>query len=359
MVIRTYCDNVFTVEPFGLDSSRIPFYEHSQREDFLKRAHNNVWLLNEEEVTFDLSGIGTGAMDGLQQAVLNGYQPLHKLAIKVTAYDTNNVLVKCGSNLKSLERTLGKAKVHLVFLTVTGKYPEITDYGVPYANDLLDIFCAYMQNLQDICELCHKHHVLVSIDKVSFVEVACFFDSYVGAHDRFTDILRYADFFGDTNNPTSEVARPIPSIEWEVELEHMRQVDYLAAKLYKCHIPFHRPVDYASIMIDACRVFYELPRWQFPALTLVCELYLKGGIRACEFGYVLNGFGRESSIDQFFDDNDFVRLCLPHQVYTYSHINLIAAVLEEVFERRSEIKRGCSIVSETNLLRQDCWFKRW
>ncbi|MEI2709620.1 MAG: hypothetical protein V9E96_11490 [Chitinophagaceae bacterium] len=47
---------------------------------------------------------------------------------------------------------------------------------------------------------------------------------------------------------------------------------------------------------------------------------------------------------------ELVRMAIPRRVYTQSHIDYVAEVVIEVFEKRNELK-GVKIIEEANLLR--------
>ena len=56
---------------------------------------------------------------------------------------------------------------------------------------------------------------------------------------------------------------------------------------------------------------------------------------------------------------DLLRLCIARRVYTDNHMNVIAAALKNVYDRRNEIKRGLEITWEAELMRHfTCQFKR-
>ena len=86
-----------------------------------------------------------------------------------------------------------------------------------------------------------------------------------------------------------------------------------------------------------------------PGQALVGALYVEGGIRGVEIGSLM--FGK-------YDDNgklipaqmELVRLAIPRRVYTQSHIDYVAEVIIEVFNKRNEIK-GLEITEEAPLLR--------
>lgn len=128
------------------------------------------------------------------------------------------------------------------------------------------------------------------------------------------------------------------------------QVKYLADKLDEYGIAYQRPAGGHAIFVDADKVLVQVPKEEFPAQTLTCELYLEAGIRACEIGYLLadrDPITRENR----FNGMDFVRLCIPRRVYTDNHMNVIAAALKNVYDRRESIKRGVKITWEAEIMR--------
>ena len=48
---------------------------------------------------------------------------------------------------------------------------------------------------------------------------------------------------------------------------------------------------------------------------------------------------------------DFVRLCIPRRVYTNNHMDVIAAALKNVYDRREQITHGLKITKEAPLMR--------
>ena len=130
----------------------------------------------------------------------------------------------------------------------------------------------------------------------------------------------------------------------------IRQVQYLAAKLDEYGIPYQRPVGGHAIFVDADKILTNVPKEEFPAQTLTCELYLEAGIRGCEIGYILADRDPVTRENRF-GGLDFVRLCVPRRVYTNNHMDVIAAALKNVYDRRDEITRGVKITWEAELMR--------
>ena len=138
--------------------------------------------------------------------------------------------------------------------------------------------------------------------------------------------------------------------ELETIETRIRQVQYLAAKLDEYGIPYQRPVGGHAIFVDADRVLDHIPKEEFPAQTLAIELYLEAGVRGCEIGYILADRDPVTRENRF-GGLDLLRLCIARRVYTNNHMDVIAAALKNVYDRRHEITRGVKIVWETELMR--------
>ena len=352
-------------------------------------------------------------------------------AIDVTvreAYDTQlEVPFKGNVDLEKLEKLLkeNQGNVPFMVLTVTNN----TVGGQPVS----------MQNIRETCELCHKYGVPVNVDSARFIENAYFIKTREKGYENKTlreickEMFSYADsmtmsakkdglvnmggFIATNKQEWYEGAKMfcIPfegfltyggmngrdmdalavglkeNIEFEMVETRIKQVHYLAAKLDEYGIPYQRPAGGHAIFVDADKVLTNIPKEEFPAQTLTCELYLDGGhaifvdadkvltnipkeefpaqtltcelyleagIRACEIGYVLADRDPVTRENRF-GGNDFVRLCIPRRVYTNNHMDVIAAALKNVYDRRDTIKRGLEITWEAELMRHfTCQFKR-
>jgi tryptophanase len=130
----------------------------------------------------------------------------------------------------------------------------------------------------------------------------------------------------------------------------IKQVEYLAKKLDEYGIPYQRPAGGHAIFVDAPKVLTQVPKEEFPAQTLTVELYLEAGIRGCEIGYLLADRDPVTRENRF-GGLDLLRLAIPRRVYTNNHIDVVAAALKNVFDRRETITRGVKIVWEAELMR--------
>lgn len=133
--------------------------------------------------------------------------------------------------------------------------------------------------------------------------------------------------------------------EFDMLETRIRQVQYLASKLDEYGIPYQRPVGGHAIFLDADKILTEVPKEEFPAQMLTVELYREAGIRGCEIGYILADRDPVTRENRF-GGLDFLRLCIARRVYTNNHMDVIAAAIKNVYDRRHEVKRGLKIVWE-------------
>ena len=138
--------------------------------------------------------------------------------------------------------------------------------------------------------------------------------------------------------------------ELETIETRIKQVQYLAAKLDEYGIPYQRPVGGHALFVDADKVLSNIPKEEFTAQTLAIELYLEAGVRGCEIGYILADRDPVTRENRF-GGLDLLRLCIARRSYTNNHMDVIAAALKNVYDRRHEITRGVKIVWETELMR--------
>ncbi len=132
---------------------------------------------------------------------------------------------------------------------------------------------------------------------------------------------------------------------------------YLGNKLHEMGIPIMRPVGGHAVYIDAREFYNHIPINQYPGQALVCNLYLKGGIRSVEIGSVM--FGKYDEKRELIPaEMDLVRLAIPRRVYTQSHIDYIVEIFEELLRNKSTAK-GIEIIKENQFLRHfTAHFKR-
>lgn len=311
-------------------------------------------------------------------------------AIDVTTDDAKDaqleVPFKGNVSLEKLEKVLKEnpGNVPFMVLTVTNN----TVGGQPVS----------MENIKATCALCHRYGVPVVMDSARFAENAYFIktrepgyadktikeivlemyadadaatmsckkdaivnmggfiatrkeDWYEGAKSFCIPYEGYLTYGGLNGRDLNAVAVGLDeNTEFDMLETRIHQVQYLAKKLDEYGIPYQRPVGGHGVFIDADKVLTHVPKKEFPAQTLTCELYLEAGIRGCEIGYMLADRDPVTHENRF-GGLDLLRLAIPRRVYTDNHMDVIAAALKNVYDRREQVTRGVAIEWEAPLMR--------
>ncbi|MDH3381677.1 MAG: tryptophanase [Flavobacteriaceae bacterium] len=130
----------------------------------------------------------------------------------------------------------------------------------------------------------------------------------------------------------------------------VEQVAFLGKKITSYGIPVQQPFGGHAIFVDATKFLPNIPREQYTAQTLAIELYIEGGIRGVEIGTILADRDPETRENRY-PELESVRLAIPRRTYTNNHMNYIAAVLKNVYDKRNEITSGYLIVDEAPIMR--------
>ena len=130
----------------------------------------------------------------------------------------------------------------------------------------------------------------------------------------------------------------------------IKQVEYLGRKLDEYGIPYQRPAGGHAIFVDAKQVLPNVPKEEFIAQTLGIELYLEAGIRGVEVGALLADRDPVTRENRY-PDLELLRLAIPRRTYTNNHMNVIAAALKNVYDRRESITKGYAITLEEPIMR--------
>lgn len=147
------------------------------------------------------------------------------------------------------------------------------------------------------------------------------------------------------------VAQGLEEVVDEHYLEYrIRSTEYLGEKMLNAGIPIIEPPGGHAIYIDAKRFIPQIPPNQYPGQSIVCELYLEGGIRSVEIGSVMFGKYHKATGELISPPMELVRMAIPRRVYTQSHIDYVAEVLIEVFKNKDKLK-GYKITYEAPMLR--------
>lgn len=129
----------------------------------------------------------------------------------------------------------------------------------------------------------------------------------------------------------------------------IRSIEYLTNKLIAAGVPVMQPAGGHAVYLVADEFLPHIPVDQYPGQALVGALYEHGGIRSVEIGSLM--FGKYDEQGKLIPAAlELVRLAIPRRVYTQSHIDYVAEVIIEVFNKRNSIK-GLTIIEEAPTLR--------
>jgi tyrosine phenol-lyase len=277
----------------------------------------------------------------------------------------------------------GKENIPLVMITVTNN----SGGGQPVS----------MQNIREVKELCSKYNIPVFLDACRFAENAYFIKKREkGYADKSVleiaqEMFSYADgatmsakkdglaniggflaindddlamkcrnllivtegfptYGGLAGRDLEAVAQGLEEVLDEHYLQYrIRSVEYLGEKLVDAGVPIIEPPGGHAIYIDAKRFLPGIPSEQFPGQSIVCELYIEGGIRGVEIGSVMFGKYDKNGI-LIPPPMELVRLAIPRRVYTQSHIDYVLEIILEVFRKRYSLK-GYKITYQAPMLR--------
>jgi tryptophanase len=130
----------------------------------------------------------------------------------------------------------------------------------------------------------------------------------------------------------------------------INQVTRLGEKMKEYGIPVLEPFGGHAVFIDAKKFLPDIIKEEFPAQTLALELYKEGGVRGVEIGALMADRDPVTRENRY-PDLEMVRLALPRRVYTDNHMDYVAAITRNVFERRNNIKHGVKIIWEASIMR--------
>lgn len=255
-----------------------------------------------------------------------------------------------------------------------------------------------MKNIRETSELCHKYGVLLQIDGARFAENAYFIKTReAGYADKSIkeitrEMLSYADIMtmsskkdaivnmggfvafrdealwrkcqmfcvmnegfitygGMSGRDMNALAEGLnEGTEFDTLETRIKQVEFLASKFDEYGIPYQRPAGGHALFIDAPKVLTHVPKEELIAQTLAIELYLEAGIRGVEIGTLLadrDPVTRENRYPKL----ELLRLAIPRRTYTNNHMEVIAAAMKNVYDRREQVTRGFVITKELPVMR--------
>jgi tryptophanase len=128
----------------------------------------------------------------------------------------------------------------------------------------------------------------------------------------------------------------------------IRSIAYLGERLSAAGVAIIQPTGGHAVYLDAGEILPHIPPLQYPAWSLNNGLYQMGGVSGVEIGSVMFGLHPDGSEQPA--AMELVRLAFPRRVYTQSHVDYLAEVIQAVFEQRQSLP-GYRIVSAAPVLR--------
>jgi tryptophanase len=147
------------------------------------------------------------------------------------------------------------------------------------------------------------------------------------------------------------VARGLREVLDERYLEfRIGQVQALWERLASRDIPVLRPPGGHAVYLDAKSFLPHIPQPEFPSQTLTMALYMEGGVRGVEIGGAMFGRTDPATGESTWPDLELVRLAIPRRVYTNTHLEYVADVIERLYARRDGLT-GLRMVYAPQVLR--------
>lgn len=287
------------------------------------------------------------------------------------------------NKLEEFIKKVGRENIPLVMITVTNN----SGGGQPVS----------MKNIKDVRAVCDKYELPLFLDACRFAENAYFIKKREPGYEGISileisqEMFSYSDgatmsakkdalvniggflslnnddlamrcrnllivtegfptYGGLSGRDLEAVARGLEEVVDEHYLQYrIRSTEYLGEKITNAGVPIIEPPGGHAVYIDAKRFLPNIQPHEFPGQSIVCELYLEGGIRSVEIGSVM--FGKNDKQGNFIPPPmELVRLAIPRRVYTQSHIDYVAEVVIEVYNNRDKLK-GYKITEEAPMLR--------
>ena len=157
----------------------------------------------------------------------------------------------------------------------------------------------------------------------------------------------YGGMSGRDLEAVAQGLREVVHVDY-LEYRHA-SIRFVVDRLVKLGIPVVRPAGGHAVFLDALRFLPHLTWREFPGQALAIELFIEGGVRSCEIGSLMMG-RRDEAGHELPAAHELLRLAIPRRTYTESHMDYVLAIVEQVWERRSEI-RGVEIESAPDVLR--------
>jgi len=168
---------------------------------------------------------------------------------------------------------------------------------------------------------------------------------------RLVVIEGFPTYGGLAGRDLEAVARGLREVLDESYLRfRVNQVESFGALLTAAGIPIMRPTGGHAVYIDAQQLLPHIPQTEFPAQALSVALYREGGVRGVEIGSVMFGKEHPETGELIPAPMELVRLAVPRRVFTNSHLEYVAGVLEDIAAQRDTLK-GLRMIHAPKILR--------
>jgi tyrosine phenol-lyase len=289
-------------------------------------------------------------------------------------------------DLQLLEKAIneiGVANIPLVMMTVTNN----AGGGQPVS----------MENIRETKKICKKYGIPMFLDACRFAENAYFIKKREKGYENKTpfeiarEMFSYCDgatmsakkdalvnmggflalndedltqksrnlliltegfptYGGLAGRDLAAIAKGLEEVLEEDYLQYrIRSVEYVGEKLTEMGIPIILPPGGHAIFVDAEAMLTHIPKNQYPAQALACELYAVGGIRGVEIGSAMMDRDPETKENRP-AKMELVRLAIPRRVYTQSHMDYVIEILG-IVNKVSRNIRGLKMIYEAPVLR--------
>ncbi|MBK6329015.1 MAG: tryptophanase [Bacteroidetes bacterium] len=286
-------------------------------------------------------------------------------------------------NLKDFIHEKGAENIPLCIITVTNN----SGGGQPVS----------MKNIQDTSVICKKHQIPLFIDACRFAENAYFIKTREPGYetksinDIAQEMFSYADgctmsakkdafaniggflamkdpvlalscrnllvitegfptYGGLAGRDLEAIAIGLNEVMDENYLHYrIKSIEYLANKLIAAGVPIMQPAGGHAVYLNAKEFLSHIPITEYPGQALATALYIEGGIRSVEIGSLM--FGKYNKANELIPAQmELVRLAIPRRVYTQSHIDYVAEIIIELYQKR-HLVIGLEITEEASMLR--------
>ncbi len=173
---------------------------------------------------------------------------------------------------------------------------------------------------------------------------------FQACQSRVVPLEGFPTYGGMTGRDMEALAVGLQEALEEDYLSHrIDQVRYLGDRLKAMNIPIQWPTGGHAVFVDGKAFAPHIPFDQFPAQSIVNQLYIESGVRAVEIGSLL--LGRDPDTKENIDTPlQLVRLTIPRRTYTQNHLDVVAEGMKKVYQNREQLK-GLSFTYEPKILR--------